>query len=227
MIWRHFEAATFTCRLKIQPPAAPLHSSVRPTHLGLCVRARLEQRAAISCSREASGSSKPARAMKVRKALRRRAGVNARNDADREPGAVGSRQPGPAGRVRSSKRLRLGEIARRARQRAIDTGPMFANRRQQPVPQEVAREAHVAIGRVLDPLQLRGARAQASISRRETSSKGRAICPGPNDAKRGMAASPATPAPRNNCSSSVSTWSSRCCAVTSTSPGFMTCASSA
>ena len=65
----------------------------------------------------------------------------------------------------------------------------------------------------------RALRASASISPRDTSSNGRAMNPGPNVAIAGMAASPATPAPRNNCSSSVSTWSSRCWAVTSTSPG--------
>ena len=118
------------------------------------------------------------------------------------------------------QRPRLTEMPCRARDDPRRLRPALAEERKQAVTKEIAIEAFIRVGRILDPDRPRSL-AQRRRAARGTPSSGRTRSPLANGAEAGIAARPATPAPRSSCRSSVSAWSSSWWAVTSTSPRRM------
>ena len=104
---------------------------------------------------------------------------------------------------------RLGLVRGGARERGRIAGKRRGEARRDVAPDEIALDAGVGIRLVVDPLEA-ARRARRRRSRRAAATRSGRSSAGPaaGDRCAGIAASPAGPAPRRSCSSSVSAWSS-------------------
>ena len=127
--------------------------------------------------------------------MRRRAGGNARNAADREPSAVGELAPGPVAALIEQRRCASAMCARcapaRDRRRASARGSSGISRWRR----KLREKRTSAIARVLDPAQLRGARGGFDLAARHVQQRTRDV-PGPErrDTRHGGEAGDTCPA---------------------------------
>ena len=203
---RHWTAAgtVAASRCACRQSSSPWRSTrASPQATNGCASARAASSGpAISVKRLAGGACRPCCVIQKRSTLRRRSRGQRAQRRRREHGAP-ARPRDVGGGQRIEQPLRGGRVARGTRHGDRRGRPARADLRQHLEAQVVAVELPLRVAVVLDEREVPGLHPGGS-SRRVSGSSGRTSRPRASGATSGMAASPAMPAPRSSCSSTVS-----------------------
>ena len=182
--------------------------------------------ASAAPSRAAGGGRKPSARSHQRSTLTCRSrGSRSRPASETRPSSTSpaaSAAASPSRRREASARWLCASRDGRRRRR-----PALADRRQHARAQVPAVEAQRLVHRIFVPGKAVARPRMRRSSARSTPSSGRSCQPCPRRARAGIAARPATPAPRSSWIRTVSSWSSRWWAVSRRSPAASSAASAA